>query len=366
VATAVRPLSQLVAQVNLALGAQVAAHDGTHLLLTSPSTGAGSTLAIEAPTSGTDATAAVLGVVPPRTYVGRAATPARVTGTVDLTAGADLRAARLLRLAVDGAPPVTVDLTAAVPVTERDAVEAAQVAAAIRAATAADASTAVIPGGLAIAVTSPTAGPSSRLELLRTGTGDAAPLLFGASGLVATGTGATPATLDGVVDLLAPADLADRSVLRLAVDGAEPVDIDVAGVTPSSTLLAEVVAAIDAGLPGVAEAGPEDRLRLVSRTAGPESRVEVLPVRHLEVVEYPPTTARVEAAVAHGGVLLVTSTGTAAVTGRVEVSTTGGVASPRLADPAAGWSVRVDVAVGGGGRLLLEPTSGGGVSASRV
>lgn len=364
VATATRPLSQIVAQVNLALGAQVAAHDGTHVLLTSPTTGATSALAIESPTTGTDATTDVLGVAAPRTYTGRAATSARVVGTVDLTGGADLRVAHLLRLAVDGAPPVTVDLTAAVPEAARGAVDPAGIAAAIRAATTADAATVAIPGGLAVTVASATTGPSSRLELVRPGSGDAVARLLGAAGLVAAGTDPGPAVLEGAVDLLAPVDLGERSVLRLAIDGAPPVDVDVAGVTPSATLLGEIVTAIDAALPGVAVAGPTDRLRLVSPTAGAESRVEVVPVRHLEVVEYPPYPDHVEVAVAHGSVLVFTSTGSAAVPGRVEIATTGGVASPRLTDPDAGWSVRVEAAVEAGGTLVLEPTQSGGVRAT--
>ncbi|QTE27769.1 hypothetical protein [Pengzhenrongella sicca] len=366
VATAVRPLSQLVARINLALAAPVAAHDSTHLLLVAPTTGAGASLTFEAPSVGTDATATLLGIAPPRTYAGRGATAARLTGVVDLTAGADLRVANLLTLAVDGAAPVIVDLTAAVAPADHGAVPAAQVAAAINAATTAAAVTVAIPGGLAVQVTSPSSGPSSRLDVARTGAGDAAPLLFGAAGLVATGADPAPAVIDGTVDLLGPVDLGERSILRLAVDGGEPVDVDVAGVTASATLLGEVVAAIDRVLPGVAQVGPAQRLRLVSRDAGADARVEVVPVRQLEVVEYPPTTAAAGFDVRHGSVLLFANAGAAAVPGRVELTTAAGVAGPRLADPAAGWSVRVDEPVVAGGRLVLEPAAAGGVTATLV
>jgi hypothetical protein len=365
-ATATRQLSQLVAQVNLALAAQVAGHDGTHLLLVPPATATASRLVIEVPAAGTDVTAAVLGFPAPRTYVGQAATAARVAGTVDLTAGADLRTAHVLRLAIDGGAPVAVDLTAAVPVADRGAVNAVEVAAAIRAATTADSATLVLPGGFGIQVTSPTTGPSSRVEILRTGAGDAAPLLLGAVGASAAGTDPEAALVDGTVDLLAPVDLSERSVLRLVVDGGEPVDADLAGIRPSATLLAEIVAAFDAVLPGVAQAGPSERLRLVSPTAGPGSRVEVVPVRYLEVVEYPPVRDDVEADVAHGSVLTLTSTGSADVPATIEVDTARGIASPRLGDPAAGWSVRVAAAIGAGGRLVLEPTDPGGVTATVV
>ncbi|MHB1290267.1 hypothetical protein, partial [Georgenia sp.] len=376
VAPAVRPLSQLVALVNLTLAAQVAAHDGTHLLLTSPTTGAASALVIEPPTAGTDATAAVLGLTPPRTYTGRAATAARVVGTVDLTGGADLRApvlpprpaadpalAHLLRIAIDGGATVTVDLLAAGPPPDPAAVDAATLTAAIRAATAADAAATPIPGGLAVVLTSPTTGPASRIDLTRAVAGDAAPRLLGAAGATATGTDAAPAHIAGEVDLLGPADLGGRSVLRLAVDGAPPVDVDVAGVTPAATLAGEIVGAIEAVLPGVAAVGPDDRLVLTSPAPGAGSAVEVAPVRHLEVVEYPPTTETVTTAVAHGAVVALTSTGAADVPGRVEVGTTGGVNGPTLSDPAAGWSVHVDTPVPAGGLLVLEAVPTGGVHA---
>lgn len=355
-------IAALVSTALLAAGAAgpVAAHDGSHLVLTSPTVGAASALVLEPPTAGTDATADVLGVTH-RRYAGSAATTARVVGAVDLTGGTDLRVAHLLRVAVDGGTPVTVDLTAAVPDGSRDAVDAATITAAVRSATTADAATAPIPGGVGLAITSPTAGPSSRIEVLVATAPDAAPAILGAADTEVRGQDATPAVVEGTVDLLAPADLGDRSVLRLAVDGAEPVEVDCAGVTPATTLLGEVVAALDDALPGVAQAGPEQRLRLVSRTTGAASRVDVLALRHLEVVEYPPTIATVDGAVAHGSVLTLTSAGSADVRARVEVDATHGVAGPRLADPAAGWSVRVTEAVGAGARLTFLPLSDGGV-----
>ncbi len=350
-------LSRIVAQIGLALGASVAAHDGTHLLLTSPSTGAAAALRIEVPTTGTDATAALVGVAAPRTYRGRAATPATLRGAVELTGGVDLRTAHLLRVAVDGGAPVDVDLTRDVP-GDASAVDAATVAAAIRAQTPADARTVPVPGGVALELAAPSTGLSSRLELARTTRGDAATTLLGGPA-EARGAPAGPATLDGEVDLLAPADLSGRSVLRLAVDGGEPVDVDVAGTTPSATLGGEVVAAIEAVLAGVAALGPQQRLRLTSPTTGPDSSVAVLAVRHLDLVEYPAARAVAEADVTHGATLLVANAGSAAVPGRLEVTTRGGVAGPRVADPEAGWSVRVDAPVPARGTLVLQAGPGG-------
>ncbi|WP_020579048.1 hypothetical protein [Actinopolymorpha alba] len=351
-ATSTRGLSQLAALVNQTLGAQVAAHDGTHLILTSPTTGAGARLDIEVPTAGSDVTAALLGVPAPRTYQGRAATAAELTGTVDLTAGADLSTADQLTVVVDAGVPVTVDLTRSAAT--RSAVTAGEIAAAVNAATTATAATAVIPGGLSVRITSATTGPGSSVEVRRTGAGDAAPLFFGVAGITATGTAPTHATLDGTADLLQPVDLGTRSVLRLSVDGGPPFDVDVSGVTPSATLLEEIVAAIDDALPGVARVGPDHRIRLVSPTEGPDSSVEVLPLRFLELVEYPAVPASVTAPVGHGSVTTFTNDGAAGVPGRIEISTVGGVASPRIAHPAAGWSLRVREAVGAGGSLTIE------------
>lgn len=362
--TTVLTLGQLVTRVNVALAASVAAHDGEHLVLASPTTGATSTLTIEPPSTGTDVTADVLGITPPRTYTGRAATPARISGVVDLSTGVDLTQHHLLVLEVDRDGPVTVDLTAAVAEGDRDQVAASQVAAAINAGSGAEAVTVPIPGGVAVQVTSPTTGPNSHLVLGLSGAGDAAPLLLGAAARSVSGAAPGPAVVDGDIDLLAPADLSDRSVLRLAIDGAAPVDVDVAGVVPSATTLAEVIARVDDVLPGVAQRGPQDRLRLVSPTAGTDSSVEVVTVRHLDLVEYPPTTDSASGAVRHGSVLRFTHGGAAAVPARVEVTTASGVAGPRLADPDAGWSVRIDGAVGAHERLVLEVVPGVGVRAT--
>lgn len=350
-------LTQLAARINVAVGASVAGHDGTHLRLQSPAPGGTSALVLEAPTAGTDATDALLGVSVPRAYRGRAAAAAQVTGVVDATS-LDLSVTHLLVLAVDGGAPVTVDLTRDVAPDERTTVSAQQVAAAVNAGSTAVASTVALPLGTGVRIASPTAGPSSRLVLGLAHDGDAAALVLGSAPRSAQGTDAGPAVVDGDVDLLGPADLSDRSVLRLSVDGGPPVDVDVAGVAPATTTIGEVVAALDAVLPGVASRTDADRLRLTSPTTGPGSRVDVLPVRFLEVQEYPPATDRATAAVRNGASVPLQHVGATAVPGRVVVSTVHGVFGPRVADAAAGWSVHVETAVGAGSRLVLEVVDG--------
>ncbi|WP_328331060.1 hypothetical protein OHA70_10410 [Kribbella sp. NBC_00382] len=354
-----RSLSQLVAAINVALVAQVAAHDGIHLLLTSPTVGATSRLELSPPTTGTDVAPEVLGIVAPRTYRGGAATPAEVIGRIDLTGPVELSIANQLTVAVDGGPAVVVDLTTAAA--HPEAVTLSELATAINAATTANASSVAIPSGLALRIASPTSGLSSRIEVSRTGTGDAAPLLFGETS--ATGKAPGPAVIDGTVDLLAPLDLAKRSVLRLAVDGEPPFDVDIAGATPATTFAGEIVAAINEIAPGLATLTPEDKLRLTSPADGADSALEVIPLRFLEVAEYPAQPAWASGPVAHGTVLRFRNAGASDVTGRVTLTTGAGVSDPRIADPVAGWSIRIREAIGAGGTCTIELADDGTVRA---
>jgi hypothetical protein len=328
--------------------------------LRSPTTGAASSLEFQAPSTGTDATELLLGIPAPRSYHGSAATAGELLGARDLTGGVDMSTANLLTIAVDGAAPVTVDVSSADPAgTPRTAVTASQIASAINARTTAQSAAANIPGGLALRITSPSTGPSSRVAVLATGAGDAAPLLLGAAGITATGIAPTHAALDGTIEITGPVNLGDRSVIRLSVDDASPVDVDVAGATPTATLLGEIVAAIDAVLPGVASIGPSSVLRLTSPTEGPEGSVAVVPLRFLELVEYPAEQDSATSPVAHGTTFTIRNSGATSVPGRVTLTTTSGVSGPRIADPAAGWSVRVQCAVSAGNSLCIETDPGG-------
>jgi hypothetical protein len=80
----------------------------------------------------------------------------------------------------------------------------------------------------------------------------------------------------------------------------------------------------------------------------------VLPLRFLEVVEYPAVATSASAQVGHGSVMTFSNSGAAEAPGAIEISTIGGVASPRIAHPAAGWSIRIREAVGAGGSLTIE------------
>jgi hypothetical protein len=166
--------------------------------------------------------------------------------------------------------------------------------------------------------------------------------------------------------LTAPADLSRRRRLRLTVDGGPPFEIDAAGPVPGRTFLDEAVAAIDAARPGLASATDDGRLRLTSPTAGPESRVELLPLRYLEVEEYPPVPAEARAEVRHGGVLEPMNGGAAAAPAVVEIHAPHGTHGPGLADLDAGWSVRLAASLGAGETARLGRGPGEGVRAEIV
>ncbi|WP_250291327.1 hypothetical protein, partial [Frankia sp. CiP1_Cm_nod1] len=293
-----RSLGALASTVNVALGGSVASHDGTHLALVSPSRGPGARLRIETPEGAdvTDATAAVLGVTA-RTYHGGEAERARITGRADVGGALDLRRARYLVLSVDGRPEATVDCAA--QAADPGQVGAADVVAALTSALP-DLVASVVDNRLVLE--SGLAGTAGRIAVPAYTGGDARALLFGPEVPAQTrGAAAQPAVITGTVDLLAPADLALRSKLLLRVDGGSPREIDVAGAAPAQTTLAEVVAAIDAALPGVVSATADQRLRLTSPTTGPGSRLEILPPRSLEVVEYPPVQRTLPTSWLHHG-----------------------------------------------------------------
>jgi hypothetical protein len=171
-------------------------------------------------------------------------------------------------------------------------------------------------------------------------TQEAASELFGFVTARAEGRASEPAQVTGRRAFLA-ADLSIRRRLRLAVDGGAPFELDAAGPVPARTFLDEAVAAINAVRPGLASATDDGRLRLTSPTTGPESRMELLPLRHLEVEEYPPVPAEARAVVHHGGALEAVNSGAADVPATAEITAPRGACGPGLADLHAGWSVRL-------------------------
>jgi hypothetical protein len=174
------------------------------------------------------------------------------------------------------------------------------------------------------------------------------------------GSDGVPATITGTVDLLGPIDLSARSRLVVALDDEPPVEIDVAGATPALTFLDEVVAALNAVVPGLAEATAEERLRL----RWPGERLRVLASRVLEVVEYPPEP-RTEAPVrlGHGHRWTIDHDGAAEASADIELLALRGIANPAVVNTALGRRVRILTAVGAGGRLRLRAGATGDIEA---
>src|SRR5205823_4688847 len=133
-----------------------------------------------------------------------------------------------------------------------------------------------------------------------------------------------------------------RSSLRLSFDGALPVDIDVAGDSPSTTYLDEVVAAVEARLPGVARATDDDRLQLTSPTSGASSRLSVLPLRYMEAIEYREAPVSIPARkVKHADGFPVLNAGAADEDLGVLLLAPLGAVAPALVDQTMGLMVRL-------------------------
>lgn len=291
------------------------------------------------------------------TAAGTAARPARLPGKADLSRGVDLSAKRKIRLAVDGAAAVEIDCAGQRP----RATTLAEVADAINARFPELAATL---DGRRLTLTSPTAGAASRLAFdFVPPEEDARELLFGAPApVVVTGAAAQPAVLTGDARHGGAIDLSRRSLLKIAIDGGAPVEIDVADASPASMLLPDVAAAIEAILPGVASVAG-DKLRLTSPTAGPESRVEVLPLRTLEVEEFPTEPAEARAMLTVGGRFTIENRGAAEVPFDLELLAPQGAWAPGVANLAEGWIVRALAALAPGEAVRFTRDSTDGIAA---
>lgn len=347
-------LNQLMLAINLALGANIASHDGRHLSLSSPLSGAASRLEFALP-AGSDVTAQLFGIAAPRLYQGSDAQAARLTGQPDLSAGSDLRLQRFLSLGVDGRPPQPIDCAA--DAADAGAVSLAEIVAAINAQT-----------GLTVAaesvghlqIISTTTGAASRLVLAPYAGSAATERLFGPGIGAAQGSAPAPAVVTGQVDLRQPVDLSQRQIIRLAIDGARPVDIPVAGAAAGTSFGDEIVAAINAVLPGLAQLNNDGQLQLKSPSAGERSGIALLPVRFLELIEYPSQPRLEQRALRHGEGFALRNDGAAEVDALVEFFAPHGVAGPGLVHLTGGWQIRLltVLAPGEGARLWRGPDLG--------
>ncbi|MCA1567708.1 MAG: hypothetical protein LC803_19095 [Acidobacteria bacterium] len=360
-------LNEIVVAINLAFAKQVAQHDGKHVVISSSATGQKSSVEFVAP-DGADATGKVFGVETPRSYRGADAAPARVTGGKNLEGGAPLHEARFLRLAVNGAPPVDVDVTAraadASKPTPQEIVRAINEQLKLAVATH---------DGQHLTLTSPTSGfASSQLALLPFTGRDARAKVLGNVPDVTTGVGAAHATIEGAVDLLSPANLSERQTLKLAVDGGRPFEVNVAGAAPGATFIDEVIAHLNAAFPGLASRTQNDRLLLTSPTSGVESRLSLLPARALELIEYPPVEVSFPKddedalVVRHGDPWQLDNQGAADAELSAVLHAPHGAVGPELVNRTTGQRVRLLIILSPGERVELWRAPEAGLRASII
>jgi len=361
-------LEILAPLINTALRRTLATLEDDRLVLTSLTKGDASSLAVEAieltrrrrfvtrAKIVDEAAQAVFGFID-REAQGQEATSARLVGKKDLSRAVDLSRKRMLRLAVDSQPPVEVDCAGPRPrATLPDEIVG-------KINSHFDSDVAYHDAGKLI-LASPTVGESSRIavETPDDAESDARTLLLGSVQDEVQGSAAVPAVIEGEVDLLTPADLSERSLLRIAVNGRRPIDIDIAGTTPSSTTLDQILAAINASIPGLASATDDDRLRLTAPGSEVESRLELLPLRYLEVVEYLPEPEEpLTVQARHGQRWAVINGGAADALTEVTLQNRSGVAGPGLVNGSLGWYVRWLNALSPGAVLRISPDPERGV-----
>ncbi|HEU0292210.1 MAG TPA: hypothetical protein VFR47_05715 [Anaerolineales bacterium] len=354
-------LNEIVMAINVALGAVVARHDGKRVSLLSSRTGLNSRVEFAAP-SQPDATKTIFGISAPRVYHGVDSEPARLIGTRNLSGGTDLTTTRFLRIAVNGQPPRDVDC--AVAASDPSDVSLDQIVTAINQGIG---STIASHDGSHLILTSPTTGAAGRLERLPYTSGDARAKLFGDVPEATSGEASSPAVITGEVDLLTPVNLNERRIIRLSVDGRRPVDINVSGAAPEATFLDEIVAKINAVIPGLASATEEDRLRLTSPMAGEASRLELLALRALEVIEYSPKTIEEPPRqVRHSDSWHINNTGAAEVDLEAEIIAPQGAVGPMLVNRTEGWRIRLKVIVRPGEKVHLWRDPDTGIQAAIV
>lgn len=364
-----KTLTEIVIAINLGFGKIVAHSGGEHLILTSSTTGSASRIDFLAP-SGTDSTQAIFGVASPRLYRGQDAKPAEAVGKA--TAGTiDLGVARFLRLAVDGAQAVAIDGAARsadpqqatleeIAVAVNDGLTGAQIPATARTE------------GNRLVLSSASAGATSRIDILPYTAGDAGKALLGDIPDITRGNEAVSAAITGTAELLSPVNLAEQRYLRLSVDGGRAVDVAVVGVVPESTFPDEIVARINAAIPGLASLTDTNRLLLTSPTTGEASRLEVLPLRALELIEYPPEPAQdpisgqPARALRHGDGWTVDNDGAAETDLKIVLSASRGAFGPGFVNRSRGLRIRLGVVLHPGERLELWREPEGGVRAQVV
>ncbi|NJL10587.1 MAG: hypothetical protein HC908_11640 [Calothrix sp. SM1_7_51] len=343
-----KSLDQLMLIINGALKQVVARTNGKNLILVSAKIGAQSSIAFAVP-AGLDVTQALFGVKVPRVYSGSAALPARVIGLENLSSGINLETNRFLRITVDDFPAKDVDC--------------AKVAANLKAVTLEEIKSAINTAfGVEIAYSensrlvlrSQTTGIAGRIVLENYTSGDARKLIFGNVESITKGQAATPAIITSQTDLTTSINLSQRQIIRISVDGHRPVDINVAGVSALNTFADEIADAINQIYPNLATVTDEGKLELTSPSVGEKSSLSLLPLRYLDLIEYPLKPTKSIHSVNHGKHWFVANNGVGETIANIQVSAPYGVVGPTLINSTLGLQVQLLILLSAGATLHLE------------
>jgi hypothetical protein len=195
--------------INEALGTPLASHDGQFLTVTSPVTGSQGSVFVREPAAQNCADRVFGAAV--RFAIGSDARAATVTSTKDLSGGVDLSERSLVRVGVDGAPPVAVNCAGADPskTTLEEIVDIFN---------AAFGPEFVRTDGRVLTFTSRVSGRKGELIFGTVPEGDALRDVVGFGPRVFTGKAAVPASVMGTVDLSGGVDLTGSRKLGLIVD----------------------------------------------------------------------------------------------------------------------------------------------------
>ncbi len=283
------------------------------------------------------------------------ATNALLVGKADLSRGVDLKGASRLCLSIDDSPKMEIDCKGKRPQATQiqEIVEAInrQTKNALKIKAASHDETHLI-------LSSPTCGPSSKIVLESGDQADVREALFGSVEEVTNGKDAQSAKIMGHRDISGMVDLKLRSIIRLSVDGGRPFDIDVAGASPRQTFADEIVSAINRALGGILASQTEDgRLLITSPTLGKDSRLSLLPLRYLEVIEYPAQTNVVNYRCNGWSAF---NDGVADVFCEVIIKTPQGAVNPGIWNRTLGWQLRLLTILrpGESARIWREPEQG--------
>ncbi|NDJ19011.1 hypothetical protein [Myxacorys almedinensis] len=329
-------LQEIVDAIRDRITPSVVSDDGKHLVLRSLTMGTTSQIAFEPPQS-TDALDTLFGLAP-GIYRGQEtpAAPARLVGTQDLSNGADLRFARFLEIAVEGTPPIVVDC--AVGAVDLERVELDQIVANLNSAISPAIAT---HDGTVLTITSNATGIIAQLEVqtFNDVERDARNLLFGNVPITTRGTAAKAANIISNVDLVSPVNLSQRQMLRLSINGSL-TEINIAGNTPEKTSLAEIITKINSAVSNLASTAENGRLQL-SAPASETSSLAILPLRYLELIEYPPVKLSQQISVHHGNGWTITNDGVTDTVAEIQLTTSQGTVGITLVNETVGWQVRI-------------------------